>query len=122
VLLAQTVLADTFDWTSLGVNIPVRNQGKSQNCWAIGATEALEANWQIRKGSKVQLSPQPILDRLQQNGPYFVEKAMADLVQNGTALEQNYPYTRIAGPFKNVATPYRGLTWSFVASNGSRPS
>src|SRR4051812_35595165 len=106
VLLAQAALADAFDWSSRGILTPVRNQGKGPFCWAFAATEALEANWKLRRGSQVNLAPQPIIDRLKVNGANQVEKALADLVKNGTTLEQNYPYISNVGAFRSGAMPY----------------
>src|SRR5690349_16600545 len=83
---AQAHVQDrTFDWTRRGADLPVRNQGKN-DCWAVAATSALEANWAIRHHKHVTLSPQPILDRTQQTGGDRVARALEILHQHGTAL------------------------------------
>ena len=51
----------SFDWTKRGLVTPVRDQGKSENCWIIASTTALEANWALRRGAKVVLSAQPVI-------------------------------------------------------------
>jgi cathepsin L len=71
----------------------VRNQGGSESCWAIAATEAYEESWERHHpGLQVSLSPQPVLDRLGVDGPYNPELALQQLIQNGTADERFYPY------------------------------
>jgi hypothetical protein len=119
---AVTARADAFDWTQHGAVSPVRDQGDSENCWAVAATEALESNWAIRRNSRPTLSPQPILDRLHTPGPYYVAEAMKDLVKNGTTTESQYPYTHVVGPLRPLPMPYRGSLWSNVAANGARPT
>jgi C1A family cysteine protease len=109
-----------FDWTKRGVNLPVRKQGK-QDCWAVAATSALEANWTLRHRKQVTLSPQPILDRTQQTGGDRVARALNILQNNGTAPESTYPYTRSPAKLRSVATPYRIAKWGWVDSK-TRPS
>jgi Papain family cysteine protease len=123
-LLASTSAgwADGFDWTTKGIATPVCNQGNTNNCWAIASTAAFEANRMIRFGQPAELSPQPVLDRLQQDGPYFPAAGLKDLVDNGTTTRDVYPYTGQIGPVKNVSMPFKASTWSFVAEGGGRPS
>jgi Papain family cysteine protease len=109
-----------FDWTQRGVSSPVRNQGNSKNCWAVSATEALEANWTIRTGQRVTLSPQPILDRTHQAGADKVSTAFSVLQKFGTTVESQYPYTHVPGVLKNVPTPYRAAQWSYVVEGPNK--
>ena len=111
-----------FDWTKLGVVTAVRDQGNSNNCWAVSATEALEANWAIRHRQRVQLSPQPILDRTHQTGGDTLARAFGVLKQFGTALESKYPYLRAPGKLRPVATPYKLANWAFVKQDASKPT
>jgi hypothetical protein len=111
----------SFNWVSRGIFTPVRDQGNSNNCWADSATEAFEANWQLRNGRRVALSPQPILDRTQQAGPDTLKRAFDVLKAYGTTVESAYPYTRVPGQLRPIPTPYRVASWGFVA-NGNRPS
>lgn len=110
-----------FDWTEQGIATPVRNQGRSKNCWAFTATEALEANWTIRHHKYVMLSPQPILDRTHlQNGGHLYT-AFSILTKYGTTLEEYYPSRTTPGPLWPVPTPFRAAKWSYIG-NGQRPT
>ncbi len=111
-----------FDWTARGIGTAVRDQGTAPHCWAITATEALEANWAIRTDTKVVLSPQPILDRTRQGGPDYNARALEDLVVNGTAGEANYPYVRRVGLPREVIMPFVAADWGYVAEGGKRPA
>ena len=111
-----------LDWTDFGVVTDVRNQGKSDDCWALVATEALEANWAIRQGENVMLSPQPILDRTQTAGPGYTATALDILKQYGTARLDNYPSLGSPSQLLNVDTPYRATDWGTVGANGQRPT
>jgi cathepsin L len=114
--------ARMFDWSQYGVATPVRDQGDSQNCWAVAATEALEANWAIRHKRSIVLSPQPVLDRTHQNGPDRVSRALDVLQKFGTTLQSLYPYTHLAGALKNIKTPFRANRWAFINKDASKPS
>jgi hypothetical protein len=111
----------SWDWTEYGVVTAVRNQGQSDNCWAITATEVLEGNWAIRQKQNVTLSPQPILDRTQQSGGAYISVGLQDL-KKGTALEEDYPYLQAPDTLKNIPLPYRVSRWGLVAKAGTRPT
>jgi cathepsin L len=116
---ASAASQPSFSWGTKGIYTQVRDQGQSKNCWAIVATEALEANWHIRNGTRVVLSPQPILDRTQQDGGDTLKRALTDLMESGTTLESDYPYLRRPGTLRKIATPYKPASWGYVA-NGQR--
>jgi cathepsin L len=99
----------------------VRDQGPGYCCWAVVATEALEANWQLRHPTPVVLSPQPILDRTRQSGPDSLQTAFNDLREHGTAPESAYPFRQRVGELRPVATPYKPGAWGWVA-NAKRPT
>src|SRR5262245_41981702 len=80
----------SFDWTRRGVAGDVRNQGQTQNCWAVAAVEALESNWAIRNRSRPMLAIQPVIDWSGKAGPQWTSTAFDILVRRGTALERNY--------------------------------
>lgn len=110
-----------FSWVSEGIVTPVRDQGQSNSCWAITATEALEASWQLRNGSRVVLAPQPILDRTGQAEPDSLDRAFTTLVRTGTTRESAYPYRGQPGTLRSVALPYRPASWDWVA-DAKRPA
>ncbi len=122
VLSARAAVPSKFDWTTYRVATVVRDQGQSYNCWAVSSTEALEANWAIRTGDRVVLSPQPVLDRTRDSGGGYDAMALEDLMKNGTALEADYPYLRQVGTLRNVPMPYRAAGWGYVAEGGKQPS
>lgn len=103
----------SFDYTA-SMSLVVRDQGNSNNCWAVSSVEALEASWSLRNKQKVTLSAQAILDRTRQAGPDFTSTAMAQLKAYGTATEATYPYTHKVGAFRPVATPYKAANWGYV--------
>jgi hypothetical protein len=108
--------AASFDWARyLGAPL-VYDQAGKRDCAAQATVAALEWNWQIRNGGKTKplLSPQPILDRLQQN-EFRPHEPVSALLAHGTATLQDYPYTGEPGPLRTeVATPYRIVGWGFV--------
>jgi cathepsin L len=54
-------LAESFSWDHL--NLPIVNQGSCGSCWAISASEALEAQLQMRgHSSNVKVSAQALVD------------------------------------------------------------
>jgi len=84
------------DWS---VNLPkVRSQHSCGSCWAIAATEAVEAAYSIQKRvDPVQLSAQQILNCSTLNNfkcsGGFVNQALKYIQQNGIQLESDLPYT-----------------------------
>jgi hypothetical protein len=107
-----------FDWVrQLGLT-PIYDQGNKPNCIVHATIAALEWNWQIRNGGKTKLflSQQPILDRLQKREFTHCEPVAALLVY-GTATVQDYPYTGEPRPLRtDVVTPYRIVGWRFVTA------
>ncbi|MFO0927178.1 MAG: C1 family peptidase [Gemmataceae bacterium] len=110
-----------FSWVKEGVVTPVRDQGQSSGCWAITASGALEASWQLRNGSRVVLAPQPILDRTGQAGPDSLETAFTTLVRYGTTREAACPYRGQPRAPTTGKLPYRPAAWDWVAG-GKRPA
>lgn len=122
--LCQPALAQphALDWTTKGISTLVRDQGPSNNCWAVASTEALEANYALRFGAHVTLSPQPILDRTHQSAPATLDLALNDLTRHGTALQVNYPYTHVVGVLRPLAMPFKAASWGYVANAAGIPS
>jgi C1A family cysteine protease len=105
-----------FDWASYGIaTTPVRNQGNAQTCWALAATQALEANWAYRNKETVQLSAQPIIDRTGINKASPLAVGFDVLKANGVALESKYPYTGSPAPMPQSETPYRAASFGYVS-------
>jgi len=85
------------DWRTKGAITPVKDQGQCGSCWAFSATEQIESNWFLAKGSLPVLSPQQITScdktDLGCNGGdtptayAYVQKA------GGIETEKAYPYT-----------------------------
>lgn len=119
---AATAASPSFSWASSGVMTPVRDQGTSQNCWAVAATEAFESNWQLRNKSRVTLSPQPVLDWSRQAGPGYLNTAFQMLKDHGTTSEAAYPYNHVPATVRSIATPYKVSSWGEVAGSGARPT
>lgn len=115
-------LASDFDWTRTGIVTVVRDQKDTENCWALASIEALESNWALRRGGRPFLSPQPVIDRLQNGGAGFISQAMDVLARHGTAEATAYPWVGKPGPVRAIPTPYRAARWGEVASGGKRPS
>jgi hypothetical protein len=116
--------AAQFDWVKVLGLTPIHQQGGKPNCVAQATVAALEWNWQMRNGTKTKpiLSPQPILDRLQQAGALSYGQALDQLLFHGTTLYASYSYTGEPAPLKpGVTTPYRLVSWGHAAQGGKTP-
>ena len=110
--------ATHFNWCDLNQDFHVHLQ-QGGNCWANAAVEALECNWLIRNGFRVNLSPQPILDRTQLPSGADAAIAVDVLLKHGTAKMHEYPYTgKPAQVRKGVNTRHRAIAWGVVGLNG----
>ncbi|CAB3399449.1 unnamed protein product [Caenorhabditis bovis] len=84
-----------FDWTANNSITPVKNQGQCGSCWAFATLAAVEAMHSIKRGVKLSLSEQQLIDCDQRsngckggNRPY----AMDYVKKNGIQEDKNYPY------------------------------
>jgi len=88
----------SVDWRSKGVLPGILNQGSCGSCWAFAAASAAESNYNRMTGSKVQFSPQQILDCSNggncRNGGYPF-KALQYLTANGAVFHSSYPYVGV---------------------------
>jgi C1A family cysteine protease len=115
-----------FDWTNLN-RVSSWHRQRNGDCWANAALEALECSNMIRNGSRVTLSPQPVLDHLKLGASH---SEMADQPGNacdffltmGTTRIADYPYTGKPDEPKEVPLPYRAVAWGFVAEDDQPPT
>ncbi|KAK9274248.1 hypothetical protein L1049_019062 [Liquidambar formosana] len=84
-----------FDWNK-ALN-PARNQGPHSTCWAFATTAAVEAMHYIKKGRRVILSPQQLVDCCYDccfgSCGGNVSSAFTYIQWIGLTTEKNYPYT-----------------------------
>lgn len=98
-------LAESFSWDHL--NIPIVNQGSCGSCWAISASEALEAQLQKNgHSSNVKVSAQALVDCVPNpqhcGGKGGCDGATGELAydwvrEHGIPLEQDLAYTAETG-------------------------
>jgi len=86
------------DWTDVATT-PIKNQGHCGSCWAFSATEQLESDYILQKGSKVVLAPQELVDckadRSQRdgcNGGFPADAYEVIEALGGMEVEADYPY------------------------------
>jgi C1A family cysteine protease len=100
-------LPESIDWRTLGAVAPVRNQGSCGSCWAFSTCSNLEGQYQIKKGTLVNLSEQELLDcdtyDYACNGGWM-DNAFKWLITKGIMLEIDYPYTARKGTCKYSAS------------------
>lgn len=87
-----------WDWRSLGVVSPVKNQGKCGSCWTFSTIGALESHFLLKYGQFRNLSEQQLVDCA---GDYDNHGCKGGLPSHafeyikdngGISLETNYPY------------------------------
>ena len=92
---------------------PVRDQGQCGSCWSFAAIATLEGRYAIKKGSKVQLSEQQLVDCASSVGCQgcnggWSSRALQWIQSNGgSASRASYPYTARAGACRSAATAAR---------------
>ncbi|MFB3923693.1 MAG: C1 family peptidase [Terriglobia bacterium] len=120
----------SFDWRMRGKVTPVRDQGACGSCWAFGTVGTYEGSYRIRNNVDVDGSEQYIvtcsLDALGARvgscaGGWW---AFDHLINQGDATETDLPYTATDGSSTMCATntPYRGIAWGYVSSEGGLPT
>jgi cathepsin L len=122
-LRLPTAAARAFDWCRLGM-VSKPHRQLTGDCWAVAATEALEASYLIRNDRRVVLSPQPILDHLKFGNSDLgadCPTAFDCFVRTGTAASKAYPYTGKPAKPSNVALRYRAVAWGFVNRDEQPP-
>jgi len=106
VLLDQTNLSTSVDWTTKGAVTPVKNQGQCGSCWAYSTTGSTEGALAIAAGlganSLVSLSEQELVDCAGSYGNQGCNGGLMDdgfkyLEAKGDETEGDYPYTGKTG-------------------------
>ena len=65
-------LPKSFDWRSLNLITPIKNQQSCNACWAFAATGAIETLHAVRSGNLSSLSEQNLIDCSFLQGYFFV--------------------------------------------------
>lgn len=140
---ANSTFLESFSWDDQGVGPSIRQQGNCGSCWAISATEAVEAQLQ-KQGvdPSVRLSAQTLVDCVPNpqhcGGKGGCDGATGELAYSfmrdtGIPLESDHPYTAETGqcPMSSTdvasKTPYpsakraRVSSWNQLPSNQAEP-
>ena len=92
---------ESKDWTGKATT-PVKNQGHCGSCWAFSATEQIESDYMLQRGSQVILAPQELVDckadgserdGCKGGSPTAAYKVIEAL--GGMELETAYPYVHV---------------------------
>lgn len=113
-----------FDWRSLGKVTAVRDQRSCGSCWDFAALGAFECNYLIRNNETIDTSEQQILDCSTAGnctGGWWMG-VFDYLIKKGGCTESAYPYQNEQGKCKIVTSPYKAVSWGFVAKDGAIPS
>jgi outer membrane protein assembly factor BamB len=115
-LLRQGKVPRSFDWTTLGVALRVRDQGQAGTCWAHAGVEALEASFEIQTSTSPPLAVQPILDATQDGGGGNAFMVFGELKKTGTGLTHDHPYLGLGklNPRPKAPLPYMAAVWGPV--------
>jgi cathepsin L len=120
--------AKAFDWVDHN-GVGLAHEQKAADCWANAVTEALECSWLIRNGTRVYLSPQPLLDRTQNlNEKGFsvgnnLRRPCDLLLKHGTARFGMYPYTGKPDQYNHdVKMSHRIVAWGSPSPEGKPPT
>jgi cathepsin L len=106
VLLDETDLATSVDWTTKGAVTPVKNQAQCGSCWAFSTTGSAEGALAIAAGlganSLVSLSEQELVDCAGSFGNQGCNGGLMDdgfkfLEADGDSTEADYAYTGKTG-------------------------
>ena len=97
---APKAVPASYEWNSLGMVSPVKNQGSCGSCWTFSTVGALESHWNILgKGRNVTFSEQQLVDCA---GDYDNNGCKGGLPSHafeyiryarGIETELTYPYT-----------------------------
>lgn len=119
-----------FDWRKQGKVTPVHDQGGCGSCWAFGTVGTYEGSYLIRNNTAVDGSEQYIVTcSLNALGTRVGSCAggwwaFDHIINQGDAAEADVPYTATDGSSTmcGANTPYRGVAWGYVTSEGGIPT
>nr|DAD25470.1 TPA_asm: hypothetical protein HUJ06_026934 [Nelumbo nucifera] len=88
-----TDVPPSLDWREKGAVTPIKDQGRCGCCWAFSAVAAIEGIIQIKKGQRISLSEQQLVDcNTENNGCNgYIQQT------GGINSEENYPYRGVQG-------------------------
>jgi len=98
-----------FEWNSLGVVTPVKNQGSCGSCWSFSTIGSLEAFWNIlNKGRNTLFSEQQLVD---------CAGAFNNFGCSGGLPSQAFEYIRQNGNIQtSLSYPYMGINQQCAAN------
>nr|BAF94151.1 cathepsin L-like cysteine protease 1 [Plautia stali] len=94
----DAVIQKEVDWRQKGAISPVKDQGHCGSCWAFSSTGALEAHTFLKKGRRVSLSEQNLIDCSLNYGNNGCEGGLMEQAfqyvrdNDGIDTEEAYPY------------------------------
>merc|ERR1711865_1085257 len=102
VLLDESNLAGSVDWTTKGAVTPVKNQGQCGSCWAFSTTGSVEGRNQIKNGKLVSLSEQELTSCASKYGNQGCNGGLMDdgfkfIEAEGLETEADYKYDGATG-------------------------
>jgi C1A family cysteine protease len=102
VLLDESDLADSVDWTTKGAVTPVKNQGQCGSCWAFSTTGSVEGRNFLKNGKLVSLSEQELTSCASKYGNQGCNGGLMDdgfkfIEAEGLETEADYKYDGATG-------------------------
>lgn len=122
---------DEYDWSKLGCNTKIFNQGQCNSAYAISAAKAATYGWYAQKmGGVHQASVQEIIDCSQKFGNYGCgagdpTNAYSYMMNYGLVLDEMYPYTgrqgtcmamRLGNEGQKPQKEYKAVSFNQVSS------
>lgn len=107
----------SVDWVEAGAVTPVKNENQCGSCYAFSTVGAVEGAWFIAGNPLTALSAQQILDCSANYGCNggWPSVSYQYIIQNGLALDSDYPYTGTDGLCnKNAASRLAARIKSYV--------
>jgi len=118
------VLPDDYDLRDLGLVTPVTDQGQCGSCWAFGSTSAFEGALLKSSAGSFDLSEQQIVScDTSFQGCGGGDYAFDFMIQNGQALEKDFPYQASDSSCpKNLKAAAKATSWAYVGTQGTGPT